>query len=356
MPYIFPKWALLTGAGFTANWNAPTANDIWCQLLSNLSVKNHQDLVDALKSKDGLLFENVVASGQLGMFSREACGDLNVALRDIYNDIEDILYDVLEPVSFVDFDALVAQFAPRAPEQVGLVFTLNQDMLFERFRFVGHAEDAMKRPWVQKPIYEEGEVFGNNHFRRNSSKINEPVILESLESEPSGGFQNLDPGFYYVKLHGSWDWRRPGGHDAMVLGGGKLSTIQKSPLMKEYWCLFNSFLNSGNRRLMVIGYGFNDEHINRVLIDAVNNHGLKIHLWDIETHFSMRERLISGGLDAIWMGIEGYTVGALTKHLRPLGPTPWHTVSMEAEHELFRIFGDDTNLVWRNMPQYAFQK
>ena len=39
-------------------------------------------------------------------------------------------------------------------------------------------------------------------------------------------------------------------------------------------------LTVGSVRLMIVGYGFGDEHINSVIADDVENHGLKVFIWD----------------------------------------------------------------------------
>jgi SIR2-like domain len=63
-----------------------------------------------------------------------------------------------------------------------------------------------------------------------------------------------------------------------IMGGNKAREIDYVPMLAWYQQVFRDALCQGDTRLMVIGYGFRDEHINRVIIDAVDNHGLKLFI------------------------------------------------------------------------------
>jgi hypothetical protein len=43
-------------------------------------------------------------------------------------------------------------------------------------------------------------------------------------------------------------------------------------------------------RLMIVGYGFGDEHINTDVADAVKNHGLQVFIWGGN---SIKERVLA---------------------------------------------------------------
>jgi hypothetical protein len=42
--------------------------------------------------------------------------------------------------------------------------------------------------------------------------------------------------------------------------------------------LFRNTLQEGNKKLLVIGYGFRDQHINEILTQAVKEHGLQLFI------------------------------------------------------------------------------
>ena len=55
----------------------------------------------------------------------------------------------------------------------------------------------------------------------------------------------------------------------MVIGRGKVGQIHNAPLLKYYFELFRNVLFQPERRLFVIGYGFGDKHINKIIAEAV---------------------------------------------------------------------------------------
>ena len=65
----------------------------------------------------------------------------------------------------------------------------------------------------------------------------------------------------------------------MILGGGKARAIERYPVLRWYAEVFSDYLAEPDARLMIIGYGFRDEHINAALTQAIDK-GLKIFLVD----------------------------------------------------------------------------
>ena len=80
-----------------------------------------------------------------------------------------------------------------------------------------------------------------------------------------------------IKLHGSTDWVGAEGASLMVLGNAKSGAISRVPLLAWYHEVFRARLCAGNVRLMVIGYSFQDEHINEVILSASKDHGLDLY-------------------------------------------------------------------------------
>jgi hypothetical protein len=69
------------------------------------------------------------------------------------------------------------------------------------------------------------------------------------------------------KLHGSVEWV-DGSDSLFVVGGGKEAYIHSKPLLRQYSEIFGNYLMRPDARLMVIGYGFADDHINRLLVES----------------------------------------------------------------------------------------
>ena len=62
----------------------------------------------------------------------------------------------------------------------------------------------------------------------------------------------------------------------MVIGHNKSLAIAKNELLQWYYNLFSNELKGKNTRLIVIGYSFNDKHVN----DAIINSGCELCVID----------------------------------------------------------------------------
>lgn len=170
---------------------------------------------------------------------------------------------------FVRGDSLVRQFL----HQFDAIYTLNQDLLLERQYFTeGHGLINPRRwsGWIipgMQPVHNPNTAFTGQR--------------EVPSYRPSGEFQlpgNMQP---YFKLHGSANWRDEKGDLIIALGGNKGGTILANPVLRQYFQKFNEDLYAGGTQVMVIGYGFADEHVNSALHDAAGKHGLKIFIIDL---------------------------------------------------------------------------
>lgn len=84
----------------------------------------------------------------------------------------------------------------------------------------------------------------------------------------------------YFKLHGSSNWIDSNSQELLVLGGNKASIIDRYPILKWNHNQFKEYLSPSNTRLMVIGYSFGDDHINRMICDAIVGANLGIFVID----------------------------------------------------------------------------
>jgi hypothetical protein len=72
----------------------------------------------------------------------------------------------------------------------------------------------------------------------------------------------------FIKLHGSYNWQTAVGHRLMISGGGKSQQIAGSPLLNSYFSYFSQVTEKPDTHIVVIGYGFNDVHINAEIVKA----------------------------------------------------------------------------------------
>ena len=104
---------------------------------------------------------------------------------------------------------------------------------------------------------------------------------------------NLQP---IYKLHGSSNWQDTDNSPLLILGGEKTKGISRSPLLDYYQDKFKEYLGEPDSKLMVIGYGFGDHHINQSLVVAAET-GLKIFIIDpmgAELAFKLNQTRASG--------------------------------------------------------------
>jgi SIR2-like domain len=129
----------------------------------------------------------------------------------------------------------------------------------------------------------------------------------------------------YVKLHGSYGWKAHDGSMVMVVGQGKQGKIDKEPLLRWYLSLFEDVVNEGDKNLIVIGYGFADEHINNIIANAVHDHGLRLYIISPQLPADFQQDLsgvhgtnteLKHRGDEIWKGLHGYYRGIVTDFYR----------------------------------------
>ena len=103
-----------------------------------------------------------------------------------------------------------------------------------------------------------------------------PLSLWTLE--PSK-FLIADKDQPFVKLHGSHNWITNDGEQLLVLGADKAKTIASNAVLRWYYELFDRDL-SEPVKLMIIGYGFRDPHINDTLLKSARANHLKLFVVD----------------------------------------------------------------------------
>jgi len=147
------------------------------------------------------------------------------------------------------------------------IFTLNQDLLLEKHYLI---PPPVGLSLVSHGRWDIGVLPGMD-------EIPNPAMAGSLfdplqiQRRPSANFRAtvIGPRHQpYYKLHGSMNWHDPKGGRLLVMGGNKPTIMQAYPILMWYAEKFRETLSRPNARLMVIGYGFGDNHINRLIAEA----------------------------------------------------------------------------------------
>jgi hypothetical protein len=177
----------------------------------------------------------------------------------------------------------------------GYMFTLNQDLWPERHIYndlvYGAASPSLpglqrrpNQPLFTTDIGPYGEAF-----------VMQPVANPAAQA-------HLRRCFNVIKLHGSFNWRTTGGRNELVIGTDKGDRIAASPLLSWYWEIFKRVLSAGSVRILVVGYGFGDNHVNAAIADAIEHHGLTLFIWD--TGANLKDRVLASPHGpSIWKGL-----------------------------------------------------
>ena len=267
------NYVLLVGAGFTRNWGGWLSTEVFEYLLGCPEIKNSrsmQPLFWRWLGRGG--FEYALAELQDAVKSdptienKRLLTDVNDAVSRMLADMNETLLNQRLEFNCTDSDSWIGAFLSR----FNAIFSLNQDLFLEYHflpitftlpyygNWAGHDLPGMEMLSGQQPP--DWQSWGRR-------------IWKPTTNETFSVLANHQPLF---KLHGSSNWTDATGNNLLVMGGDKVSLIQRSPLLAWYLQQFEEMLERQDTRLMIIGYGFLDLHINAVIQKAVDQHGLEI--------------------------------------------------------------------------------
>lgn len=259
---------MLLGAGFSRNWGGWLAQEVFNYLIGLPEIQKHDRVIRLLwqyNSNGG--FEDVIAEVQRdykldpARYSAELTA-LQDAVAQMFADMNDG-YAATPGWEFQqDQEFMVRTFLIR----FDALFTLNQDLLLEQKYLNDNVMLGSAGKWEgwQIPGMKQ-DVQSLQPLQERATGIWTPSA--SVPTNPR--YQPL------YKLHGSVNWRTTENQALLIIGGDKAQQIQAHPILATYARTFEAILMRPDVRLMIIGYGFRDHHINRVISRAVYEHGLK---------------------------------------------------------------------------------
>lgn len=269
----FAKNILPTGAGFTKTFGRFLGSETWAVIFNQPEVR-HDDKLRSLLLVKGFnyewILEEVLSSPRYNEVQRMA---FNEAMKRAYEDMDSAIYErKIQNVSgrscchsFISRFAAVRDGRP-------FCFTLNQDLFIERFFSTNTFRITL--PGLFSPTWFKDRI-GATIAPEEHVTLSTETQMAALKDE---FWYKKYTNFMYVKLHGSYRWKAHDGAMAMVVGQGKQGRIDKEPLLRWYLSWFKESVNEGDKNLVVIGYGFADEHINNIIADAVHDHGLRLFI------------------------------------------------------------------------------
>lgn len=262
---------LLLGAGFSKNWGGLLAKDVSGFLASDKRFRDPTGENEELRKR---LFESAQYENVLEWYQHadaDAAGRLEDAIVDVFLRQDDLMRANLGAVDLRRFSEFLRECLTASDCRLD-IFTLNQDLLWER-----HLAAQLFRP----PEAVSLPGFANDHWKVPASVKFKPeeMSLQIPTDQATFNFDGTEE-VRYVKLHGSLNWVDPKGRPVIIAGGNKEGATGAHPLLTAYKAYFAKRLLSGRVDLLVIGYSFGDENINRRIIDSIDKDDLRIFVID----------------------------------------------------------------------------
>lgn len=260
---------LLLGAGFSRNWGGWLASEAFEYLLGCAEVQRSEVLRALLwKHQERGGFEDALAEvqGQYIGDSKTFEGTLVAFQSSIGRMFEDMNKALFEHANW-DPGRRLTHFLAK----FDAIFTLNQDLLMEA-HYCPVVELLDPRGWQgcvlpgMRPEWSDDPLHHRSWARARWSVENDGKFAIDKRLQP------------VFKLHGSSNWFGSENRALLVMGGGKAREIKSSPILSAYATEFAQRVSSGGR-LMVIGYGFRDQHINQAIFEGAQK-GLEMFIVD----------------------------------------------------------------------------
>lgn len=265
---------LLLGAGFSRNWGGWLASEAFEHLLGCPEVVSDTNLRRLLwRSQHQGGFEAALAELQLAFTHDPRSGEhqlvaLQSAITRMFSDMNNAFLDMPGwEFQNQNRERMIGTFLTR----FDAIFTLNQDVLLEQHYANDNIALVGKRKWagVELPGMKRIPPQDAMHSASWARSTWSPVDEGEFKANPN--FQPI------YKLHGSSNWAHADGKPMLIMGGAKVREIGQTPILGWYAKVFEERLVEEPSRLMSIGYGFRDDHINAAIAKAVER-GLKLFI------------------------------------------------------------------------------
>ena len=234
----FGKHTILTGAGWSHNWGARLAADIWQLLMDNPAIAQGERL-RALLLEEGS-FEVALAKAQNPPFTAGERESFERALIDAFVSMDRAMTPAYDPSTWINHykvQEFLFRFAGRRDQSVdtGYLFTLNQDLFFERYLYNQHTSSAPAPSLPGIQVTPGLSIFSSLPSPYSEQFIMRPFADPAAEVKVRGQTN-------VIKRHGSFNWRSPDARNLMVVGTEKTRQIGSLPLLAWYFDILKAVL------------------------------------------------------------------------------------------------------------------
>lgn len=260
------KTALLIGAGFSKNWGGWLAKEAFEYLLGCKEIQNDSNLLTLLWQHQTGGFESVLASLRSESErnpsdkTKDQLEKFQKAVTSMFDEMNDGFSHILN----WDYNNnLTRYFLTR----FDAIFSLNQDLFLEQ-----HYMNANVM-LLSQGLKGWGGAYLPGMKMMSQYETNPSKTFFYPDNKSNFCFESrMQP---IIKLHGSSNWASQQGTNLLILGGDKESQISRFEILNWYYRFFEESL-ANISKLMIIGYGFQDPHINTSIQNAVKANNLKI--------------------------------------------------------------------------------
>ncbi|ARU41658.1 hypothetical protein CCB80_11100 [Armatimonadetes bacterium Uphvl-Ar1] len=275
---LFKNRTVLLGAGFSKNFGGFLASEFREILLSDPKIMFNNSLRQLLTTEPN--YERAVSNMREPFNSQSPNKPIfEAAVLKAYQTMNEHIHatinDRRRSIKTFAINNFIRCLYPFKNGEINgksaYIFTLNQDLLLERMlQHSGHA-----------PFQTAAATTNTSwHYTESTDlilpKLHESIKIRDIDQSFVDGI-DLTGKISIIKLHGSSEWMNEEGN-LLIIGGDKQDSVSRSALFTAFQKQFRDSLGAESR-LLVIGYSFNDDHINKIISEKLEL-GLKLWVWD----------------------------------------------------------------------------
>ena len=186
---------LLTGAGFTKTFGGIWASEMWATILNQPEVQDSPELLKGMRDLENLDYEKFYEDIQTRGTEQQK-RDLNAAIRSAFKEMDDNIRTYKSKSLSHPCCSLICRIVQ--DQTPSFIFTLNQDMFFERY----HSREKIT---VFPGLPDHLNRFREADQNSTDFGLRLPAVIE-LEPRKAELFKKGFAQIAYVKLHGSQGW------------------------------------------------------------------------------------------------------------------------------------------------------
>lgn len=274
---------LLTGAGFSKAFGYLDSSEILNATLNRLqncatiknkmlaSGENYEDLYGKLKDNDKVEFQSCLVSVFKEMhdktqdFSSNELSYKTIAFLDLFYDVTKYNF-----IATLNHDLLIERFFLHTGNAFRQSIDHNKEKIEEYIRLFFPFNDYSLIKTISHDKEHGGYIQSFNSYKFDSFGMKAKLDLT---------IKPLKERVNYLKIHGSIRWKDKNDKIQILTGNNDKYYQLECPLFKLPYLLFEKITNIPNLHIVIVGYGFKDEHINEKLYNAVSK-GAKIYIID----------------------------------------------------------------------------